>query len=118
MERTIARDELREKVARGDDFVLVDALSPRSYEGTHLPGAVNLPLENVGDAGRVLPDKGAEIVVYCAAGDCATSGEEVRALGEMGYTNVRHYVEGKQDWTDAGLPLEGRRAPEASRETV
>jgi rhodanese-related sulfurtransferase len=26
----------------------------------------------------------------------------------MGYTNVRKYAEGKQDWIDAGLPLETR----------
>lgn len=24
----------------------------------------------------------------------------------MGYTNVRDYAEGKQDWADAGLPIE------------
>lgn len=31
----------------------------------------------------------------------------------MGYTNVRHYAEGKQDWIGAGLPVEGR--PTAGR---
>jgi len=28
----------------------------------------------------------------------------------MGYENVREYAGGKQDWMDAGLPVEGRRA--------
>ena len=27
-------------------------------------------------------------------------------LAAMGYTNVRKYAEGKQDWREAGLPLE------------
>jgi rhodanese-related sulfurtransferase len=27
-------------------------------------------------------------------------------LAAMGYTNVRDYAEGKQDWIDAGLPVE------------
>jgi hypothetical protein len=27
----------------------------------------------------------------------------------MGYTNIREYKEGKQDWSEAGLPLEGER---------
>lgn len=28
----------------------------------------------------------------------------------MGYEEVRDYVGGKQDWMEAGLPAEGRRA--------
>src|ERR671932_570407 len=75
VERNIGRDELKEKMDRGDDFVLVEALSARHYESTHLPGAINLPLEFVDEAEKVLPDKDAEIVVYCMNPDCAASGE-------------------------------------------
>ncbi len=50
---------------RGDEFVLVDALLARHYESSHLPGAVNLPYEFVDEAEVLLPDKDAEIVVYC-----------------------------------------------------
>jgi hypothetical protein len=28
----------------------------------------------------------------------------------MGYINVRDYAEGKQDWIEAGLPIEGKHA--------
>jgi rhodanese-related sulfurtransferase len=58
----------------------------------------------------VLPDENAEIIVYCMNRECAASGEEVRELREMGYRNVRHYAEGKQDWIEAGLPVEGKHA--------
>lgn len=104
----IGREELKAKIDRGDDFVLVDALGREHFERSHLPGAVNLPLEFVDDAEEVLPDKDAEIVVYCMNEDCAASSEEVRELEAMGYTNVRHYAAGKQDWIRAGLPTEGR----------
>ncbi len=51
---------------RGDDFVLVETLPEEYYRHSHLPDAVNLPTEEVGEqAGEVLPDKEAEIVVYC-----------------------------------------------------
>lgn len=106
---TITRDELKEKMDRGEGVVLVDALGPEHYESSHLPGAVNLPYEFVNEAEKVLPDKGAEIVVYCMNEDCSASGEEARELTEMGYTNVRHYAAGKQDWMRAGFPVEGRR---------
>jgi rhodanese-related sulfurtransferase len=45
--RDIAREELKAKMDRGDDFVLVDALSQKHYASSHLPSAVNLPYEFV-----------------------------------------------------------------------
>ena len=109
MTQDITREELRKKIQRGDDFVLVDALSPQHYERSHLPGAINLPLEFVDEAEKVLPDEEAEIVVYCMNEACGASGEEVRELKEMGYTNVWHYPGGKQDWLQANLPVESKR---------
>jgi rhodanese-related sulfurtransferase len=104
----ISRDELRAKIESGEHFVLVDALAPMSYARSHLPGAINLPLEWVDErAPRRVPDLDTEIVVYCIDVQCTSSvfvGERLRYLG---YTNVRHYAHGKSDWTAAGLPLEG-----------
>ncbi len=62
---TITREELKEKMDRGDTFMLVDTLGTDVYEESHLPGAINLPLEDIDRAEEVLPDKSAEIVVYC-----------------------------------------------------
>jgi len=107
--KTVTREELKAKMDRGGDFVLVDALGREHYESSHLPGAVNLPYEFVDEAGRVLPDKDGEIVVYCMNTACSASGEEARELEEMGYSRVHHYAKGKQDWIGAGLPVEGKR---------
>ena len=95
--------------------MLVDALSQEHYANSHLPGAINLPYEFVDEAEKVLPDKRAEIVVYCMNPDCLASREEARELEEMGYQRVLHYAAGKQDWIRAGLPVEGRRAPDRWR---
>ena len=110
MALNITRDELKAKMDRGDDFTLVEALSQKHYQSSHLPGAINLPYEFVDEAEKVLPDKRAEIVVYCMNPDCVASAEEARELEEMGYERVLHYAAGKQDWIKAGLPVEGRRA--------
>lgn len=104
--------ELRRKLELGGRFVLVDALPPMSYAHSHLPGAINLPPRSVdGSAVRRLPDKDVEIVVYCANPECEDSVETGRRLAALGYANVRHYPGGKDEWRDAGLPLEraGRR---------
>lgn len=64
---TISRDELHNKIKRGDKFLLVEILGKVSYEHAHLPGAINLPPDQVKDgAAALLPDKTADIVVYCA----------------------------------------------------
>jgi rhodanese-related sulfurtransferase len=67
MLKTISRDELKQKIDRKDDFLLVETLPAATYHHAHLPGAVNLPPEKVTElAPALLPDKYAEIVVYCA----------------------------------------------------
>jgi len=64
---TIGRDELQEKIARKDKFFLVETLPAQYYNHDHLPGAINLPPDQIAQsASKVLPDKNAEIIVYCA----------------------------------------------------
>jgi rhodanese-related sulfurtransferase len=61
----ISPEELKEKIDRDDDFVLVDTLGEDYYSQSHLPSAISLPLEKIDRAVEVLPDKEAEIVIYC-----------------------------------------------------
>jgi rhodanese-related sulfurtransferase len=68
MARTISRDQLKEKIDRKDNFLLVETLPATAYHHNHLPGAINLPPESIASlASEILPDKNAEIVVYCAS---------------------------------------------------
>jgi 3-mercaptopyruvate sulfurtransferase SseA len=57
----ITREQLEEKMDRGEDFVLVDTLGEEYYRHSHLPGAIILPLEEIDRAEEVLPDKEADI---------------------------------------------------------
>ena len=64
----ISRDELKTKIDRGEQFLLVETLPAAAYHHAHLPGAINLPPDQVTQlAPTLLPDKGADIVVYCAS---------------------------------------------------
>jgi rhodanese-related sulfurtransferase len=62
---TISREELREKIEGGEDFVLVDVLDEQFYRHSHLPGAINIPLDEIGTAEEEIPDKETEVVLYC-----------------------------------------------------
>jgi rhodanese-related sulfurtransferase len=102
------REELRRKIEEGAPIVLVDALSPTSYAHSHLPGAINLPPELVDDFATLrIPDRSAEVIVYCASVECNSSVDTAQKLLALGFTNVRHYEGGKRDWIEAALPVEG-----------
>ncbi len=104
---TISRDELTEKIARHDKFRLVEVLPEADYHQAHLPGAINLPPDQVARlAFKRLRDREAEIVLYSDGSTSHPSEEAARELAERGYTHVRDYAEGKQDWIDSGLPVE------------
>ncbi len=107
----IGCDELWQRLERGDELVLVDALPPISYAAVHLPGAVNIPPPSVdARAERWIPDLDTEVVVYCANPGCESSVDVATRLVELGYRNVLHFPGGKEAWRAAGLPLEGGRA--------
>ena len=68
MVQTISREDLKDKIDRGDDFVLVETLAEEQYRHTHLPRALNLPPDRLRElAPELLPDKEADIVVYCGS---------------------------------------------------
>jgi rhodanese-related sulfurtransferase len=104
---TISRDELTEKIARHDKFRLVEVSPEEDYHQAHLPGAINLPPDQVSRlALKRLRDRNAEIVLYSDGSTSHPSEEAARELTERGYTHVRDYAAGKQDWIDTGLPVE------------
>ncbi|WP_043632291.1 rhodanese-like domain-containing protein [Nonomuraea candida] len=101
---TITRDELRAALG---SVVVLDTLGGMYYEQQHLPGALPLVESEVAErAAELLPDKDAAVVTYCSNPACNNSKAVAARLTALGYTNVRRYVEGIEDWVAAGLPVE------------
>ena len=106
MLNAIARDELIAELRGPRPPVLVEALGAEYYADAHLPGAVNLPPRLVDRlAGRLLPDVDQRIVVYCSR-TSHSSAMVARRLQELGYSHVRVYPDGKEDWVEHGLPVD------------
>src|SRR5262245_23115172 len=102
----ISRDELHRSLTAGDPVTLVEALGAAYFDDAHLPGAVNIPPDQVDRlAPRLLPDKGARVVVYCS-GTCHNSQIAAKRLVDLGYQSVLVYLGGKEDWVEHGLPIE------------
>jgi phage shock protein E len=71
------------------DTFLVDVRSPAEFVAGHLKGALNVPLDQLqGLAPRLLPDREADLVLYCASG--ARSAFGCAVLAQMGYQRVRN----------------------------
>lgn len=69
------------------EVVLVDVRTPGEYAQGYIEGAVLLPLSQIRtDAEKILPDKEAEIFVYCLSG--SRSRTAVSRLSKAGYSNA------------------------------
>jgi mannose-6-phosphate isomerase-like protein (cupin superfamily) len=102
----VTRDELRAAIDAGE-VTVVDALPAAPFAQRHLPGALNVVVEDSDEQVRTaLPDAGAAIVTYSTDSACDRGPGLAERLEAMGYTNVRVYREGIEDWVVAGLPLE------------
>ncbi|MCP9975369.1 rhodanese-like domain-containing protein [Streptomyces somaliensis] len=109
----VKRDELKAEMDAGK-VIVVDTMPTAYYEREHLPGAVNIPGFPYEEAARftdelaptVLPDRTKPIVVYCANVPCRNSELVGARLVSLGYTDVRKYREGIEDWVAHGLPTQ------------
>ena len=104
MVRLIRRDELKAKLDRGHLFKLVMFMDQWHYDACHIPGSILATTK--ADAIKMLR-RDEEIVVYCSDDACYASGAAAQMMEREGYTDVRHYKGGLEDWMAAGYPLEG-----------
>lgn len=101
---------LRDWQRKGNDFILIDTLPAGIFADGHLPGAINLPSDDILEqAPAHLPDRDATLVVYCASASCKRAGLSAERLERLGYSRIFHYEEGKRGWLAEGLPLAGDR---------
>lgn len=101
--KTITAKELKKKLDGKKDFILIDVLSKESFDAKHIPGSINIPVGEIEqNAPKEFPDKGKEIIVYCASESCQASPNAARKLKEMGYKNVVDFEEGLAGWKEAG----------------
>src|SRR6185436_9289566 len=85
---------------------LVDVNGTESWQGGHIPGAINFEANSETFA-KVLPqDKDALIVAYCGGPKCMAYQAAAKAAKKLGYTNVKHLSAGISGWKEASQTLE------------
>ena len=102
-ECTIA--DVKAKLDRKERFEFVDVREDNEYAADHARGGRHVGrgiLER--DIETVIPDKTAEIVLYCGGG--YRSALAADSLRQMGYTNVSSMIGGIKAWREACYPIE------------
>jgi adenylyltransferase/sulfurtransferase len=88
---------VKQKLDRGDDFVLIDVREPHEYQIASIPGAQLIPLGELPKRLNEL-DKNADIVAHCRSG--ARSQQAVNLMKQNGFKNVRNMTGGIIAWSD------------------
>ena len=103
--REVTVAHVKSKLARGDDFDLVDVREDNEWSAGHIKGARHLGrgvLER--DIEKAIPDPSREIILYCGGGFRSALAAE--SLQAMGYTNVASMDGGWRDWKAQAGPTE------------
>lgn len=98
--RTVAAGELRALLEAHRDVRILDVRTAGEFETAHIPGAYNIPLDDLPEAVAELAAVADELVVVCQSG--ARASKACVALREAGLTRVELLDGGMQAWQAAG----------------
>ena len=102
--KELSVDQVKAKVDRGEKFHLVDVREDSEWAIDHVAGAIHLGKGIIErDAEQRLPDKAAEIILYCGGG--FRSALAADNLQKMGYSNVHSMDGGIRTWREKKYPL-------------
>jgi rhodanese-related sulfurtransferase len=97
-------DEVKQKLDRGEKFVLVDVREESEFAKDHLPGAIHLGKGVIErDVETRVPDMKTPMVLYCGGG--FRSALAADNLQKMGYTNVISMDGGVREWREKNYPM-------------
>ncbi len=86
------------------DVLLLDVRSTESFNESHIPGALNIPLADLAGKFATLP-KDKTLVTYCSSLTCALAPKAALKLAEAGFKVMEMYG-GFSTWTEYGFPVE------------
>lgn len=117
--RQISQEEAARMMEKDDGHVIVDVRRQDEYDAGHIPGAILIPNESIGDTQpEALPDLNQIIMIYCRSGN--RSKQAAQKLFDMGYTNIYEFG-GIIDWTGevvADDSITGSADPEDTEEMM
>lgn len=113
--QTISISDLREKLAATNKPQFWNVLTDEYFSGEMIPGSRRVALDRIGrEINHDNLAKDAEIIVYCAGPSCPQSRLAAQKLAGFGYTNVRAFEGGLEEWKETGLEITNQTQSAAS----
>ena len=96
MYEQITQEEARRIMDSDESHIILDVREQEEFDAGHIPGAILLPYTEIENkAEKILPDKSAQILVYCRSGRRSKIAAD--SLVKLGYTNIKEFG-GINDW--------------------
>lgn len=96
MYEQITQEEARRIMDSDESHIILDVREQDEFDAGHIPGAILLPYTEIENkAEKILPDKSAQILVYCRSGRRSKIAAD--SLVKLGYTNIKEFG-GINDW--------------------
>jgi rhodanese-related sulfurtransferase len=102
--KTISKEQLFQKMQKGEPVQIVNVLDPEYYKLGVIKGSKKIPLDQLDKRISEL-DKKREVVTYCANTKCTASRMAAEKLSAAGF-DVKAYEGGVEEWMSAKLPSE------------
>ncbi|MDQ6979084.1 MAG: rhodanese-like domain-containing protein [Mariprofundaceae bacterium] len=84
-------------------FQFLDVRTVKEYQSGHVPGAINIPIQELAKRIKEVPtDK--QVYVYCESG--TRSAKAAKLLAKSGYSRIENMGVGMSGWRDHGFPQE------------
>lgn len=98
----IAPADYQAKFGANVDHVLLDVRTPQEFASGHIPGAINISIDElIGRLSEVPQDK--PVVLYCRSGN--RSNQAAQILDRAGYTQI-YDLGGIINWVQQGYPIQ------------
>lgn len=101
---TISREELKISLDRREPVQVIMTLSPWAYDRLHIPGSAGI--EALADL-VLNQQRDQPVILYDSNPACPASYRAYYLLKSLGFTNVRRFAGGIEEWMEAGYPVEG-----------
>lgn len=104
----VTTQKLKEEMDKGTNMMIVDLQEPEKYSHSHIPGAINIPIDKFEEEfPGVLKDKALSVVLYGEYDELGKGAKAGTLLDSAGFTQVGRIIGGLMGWKDAGFTTEG-----------
>lgn len=101
----ISAEQLKAKIDAGEKLMLLNALSDIEFNDKHIPGSINIPLQEIMITRKLPKEKNQLVVTYCLGRKWMVSVDAAGLVAKRGYTHIMVFRDGLPAWIKAGYPV-------------